>query len=105
MSEDHFSENTRLAGTLIVVVIGIALIGLIAYNIPIKEGWKASDVTTLIGSLTTFLGTVVGSFLGLQVGAAGKQKAESLAQRALAALMPEDAARVLQQECESKKRK
>jgi fluoride ion exporter CrcB/FEX len=90
-------------GTLIVVIVGMVSIGILAYNIPIKEGWKASDVTTLIGSLTTFLGTVVGSFLGLQVGAAGKQKAESLARRALAALMPEDAAQVLEQECESRK--
>ena len=40
----------------------------------------------------------MGAFLGVQVGSAGKQKAENLANRALAALQPDEAAKVLGKE-------
>jgi len=98
MSQSQSDDIIRLVGTLSLLIVGLAAVGLIAFKIPVKDGWKASDVAMVIGSLTTFIGTVVGAFLGAQVGSAGKQKAESLAQRALAALMPEEAAKVIQEE-------
>jgi hypothetical protein len=89
------TNEIKYQGALAVVALGLVVIGALAYLLPTKDGaWKASDVLTLIGSLTTFIGTIVGSFLGVQVGAAGKQKAETVAQKALAALQPEVASRI-----------
>lgn len=87
-------DDLRFGGALIVVVLGLIVFGLLAYWLPAKD-WKAADVIALVGTLTTFLGTVVGAFLGVQVGSAGKQKAEDLANRALGALPSEEAARVI----------
>lgn len=90
------TDDVKYGGALLIIAIGLAAICFLAYQLPIKEdAWKPADVMTLIGSLTTFLGTVVGAFLGVQVGAAGKQKAEERVQRAMAELSPEAAQRVL----------
>jgi hypothetical protein len=79
-------------------VFGLVVFATLSFFLPVKEGWKSADVIALVGTLTTFLGTVVGAFLGVQVGSAGKQKAEDLANRALGALPAEDAKRVLRGE-------
>lgn len=94
MTTSTSDDDLKYGAALLITALGLVIIGLLAYYIPVKE-WKASDVTTLVGAITTFLGTIVGAFLGVQVGAAGKQKAETLANKALAALAPADAARVL----------
>lgn len=78
-----------------IVLFGLVVIACLALFLPVNGHWKAADITTLIGSLTTFLGTVVGAFLGVQVGAAGKANAESVARKALAALPPDSARQVL----------
>jgi uncharacterized membrane protein len=95
---EESSDDLRYGGALIVILVGLAVIALLSYFLPVKESWKAADVIALVGTLTTFLGTVVGAFLGVQVGAAGKQKAENLANRALGALAPAEAARVIKNE-------
>jgi uncharacterized membrane protein len=92
------ADDLRYGGALIVVILGLTVIAVLSYYLPVKEGWKSSDVIALVGTLTTFLGTVVGAFLGVQVGSAGKQKAENLANRALGALPPAEAARVIKGE-------
>ncbi|HEV7764089.1 MAG TPA: hypothetical protein VGQ76_03715 [Thermoanaerobaculia bacterium] len=92
------ANELRFGGALLVTSLGFIVIALLAYFLPVKEGWKASEVTALIGSFTTVLGTIVGAFLGVQAGAAGKQNAENLANRALAALAPAEAAKVLRKE-------
>ena len=83
---------------LLVTFLEFIVIAVLAYFLTVKDGWKAFDVATPIGSLTTVLGTVVGAFLGVQVCSAGKQKAENLAHRALAALSPSYAAQVMSKE-------
>ena len=103
----------KYVGAFLVIALGLIVIAVLAMMMPVTaNAWKPSDVTTLIGSLTTFLGSVVGAFLGVQVGAAGKDKAETarakaevdkdkahgMAMRALAALPPSDAQRVMAHE-------
>lgn len=91
-------NELKYGGAIAVVIIGLLVIAVLAGLLPVKEGWKAADVIALAGALTTFLGTVVGAFLGVQVGAAGKHKSDVIAHRALAALAPEAAAKVLRGE-------
>ncbi len=95
MAESTVSEELKFGGAMWIVLFGLMMIGCLAYFLTGRGDWKVSDIMTLIGSLTTFLGTVVGAFLGVQVGAAGKASAENVARRALAALPPESARHVL----------
>ena len=95
MAESTVSEELKFGGAMWIVLFGLTMIGCLAFFLTGKGDWKVSDIMTLIGSLTTFLGTVVGAFLGVQVGAAGKANAENVARRALAALPPESARQVL----------
>ena len=44
--------------------------------------YKAADITSIVGLFTSVLGTLVGAFFGLQIGAAGKEKAEQRADEA-----------------------
>jgi hypothetical protein len=98
----------RYAFWLAVFGLGVAAL-LVVFLV--FEGWKtASDVVAVVGLFTSVLGTLVGAFFGLQVGTAGREKdqqaateahknareAERLAQRALAALAPEQARTVLE---------
>ena len=98
-ADSHLGEVTgeviRIVSAFIIVILGLAIFALLAYQLPVKEGWKASEVNSLVGTLTTFLGTAIGAFLGVQVGAAGKARSESLAKAALGELPPEKAAEVL----------
>lgn len=98
MNTADSTEELRIGGALLVTFLGFIVIAILVYLLPVKDGWKASEVTALVGSLTTVLGTIVGAFLGVQAGSAGRQKAENLANRALAALPPAEAARVLAKE-------
>jgi uncharacterized protein YacL len=92
---DTVLDDTRVSSALLVAVIGLIVPAVLAWALTTREGWTASDVTALVSVFTTVVGTLVGAFLGVQVGSAGKQKAENLANRALAALPPETAADVL----------
>lgn len=96
--EEGGGDELRYGTALIVVVLGLFLIAGLAWLLPVKDGWTAANVIGLVGTLTTFLGTVVGAFLGVQVGAAGKSRSDEVARRALAALSPADAANVLKKE-------
>ena len=96
MSKSDVNDELRYGGALLVTFFGFIVIAILVYYLPVKDGWKASEVTALVGSLTAVLGTIVGAFLGVQAGAAGKQKAENLANRALAALTPAEAEKVLE---------
>ncbi len=111
MKEDN-ANTLKTMSAFLVIIVGLIAITVLATQLPVSaENWKPSEITALVGGLTTFLGSVVGAFLGVQVGAAGKDKAEEArtkaeadkdkaqetAKLALAALQPEEARRVLKQ--------
>ncbi len=93
---NSFADFFRIRSAFIIVITGLAIFALLAYLLPVKDGWKASEVNSLVGTLTTFLGTAIGAFLGVQIGAAGKEKSDKLAKEALGQLAPDKAAEVLQ---------
>lgn len=77
------TEKLRFRGALLVILVGLAVISFLAYSLPVGQGkWQPSDVIALVGALTT----------------AGRDKAEGLATRALAALPPEAAREVIAEE-------
>ena len=59
------------------VVIGGLVVIVLAFFAAIARWTVASDVTAVVGSVTGVVGTVVGAFFGVQVGSAGKEKAEN----------------------------
>ena len=83
--------DSRSMYALIVAVIGLAipavLIGLLAhYNVVNNQTekllWEPSEITSVAGLFTSIVGTLMGAFLGVQVGSAGKQQAEQRAHEA-----------------------
>jgi hypothetical protein len=56
----------------------------------------ANDVALVVGPVTSLVGTVVGAFFGVQVGAQGKERAEAVRDEALAALPKDEAQDVLE---------
>ena len=94
-TSNSFTEIFKIQSAFIIVVAGLGIFALLAYFLPVKDGWKASEVNSLVGTLTTFLGTAIGAFLGVQVGAAGKEKSDNIARDALSQLPADKAAEVL----------
>jgi hypothetical protein len=86
-------DGLKYAAALIVAVIGLIIPAVLVISLA-WQGCKSNEVSTVVGSFTTVVGTLVGAFLGVQVGSAGKQKAESIARRALAALPPAEARQI-----------
>lgn len=82
------------------VVIGLAAVSL-AFVVAAWKWREAAEVATALGSVTGVIGTVVGAYFGMQIGAAGKRRAEEerrqaeqWAMRAAGALPPEVAERM-----------
>jgi high-affinity K+ transport system ATPase subunit B len=88
-------DKSRVISALLIALVGLVVPSVLAGFLAWK-GWAPSDVSTLVGLFISVVGTLVGAFLGVQAGSAGKDKAEDIARRALAALPPESAARALQ---------
>jgi len=93
--------DSRVLYALVIAIVGLFIPAGLAVFLVLNQ-WKANDVATIIGVFTSIVGTLVGAFLGVQVGSAGKDKAEdraskseALAARALAALAPETAKTIL----------
>jgi len=97
MSLSDDDNELKYGSALIVAVVGLLIPALLAFGLSFRPVWQPSDIATLVGLFTGVVGTLVGAFLGVQVGSAGKQKAENLANRALAALPPDQANNVLNQ--------
>jgi hypothetical protein len=96
-------DQMRIRYGLLIILTGFALVALVS----LVSIWRWEDVTsvaTAIGATTSLVGTVVGSFLGVQVGSAGKerveadrQQVEEMAQAALS-MLPPDVAKQLREE-------
>jgi len=94
MPPDASPDETRVGSALIIAVTGILVPAILAAYLA-HANWKATDIGSIIGIFTGLVGTLVGAFLGVQVGSAGKRKADDLANRALGALPAETAADIL----------
>ena len=96
-------DRLRIRYGLLIILAGFVLVALISI-VSIFRWADVTSVATAIGATTSLVGTVVGSFLGVQVGSAGKERAEAdrqrleqLARLALAMLPPEVASQVQEQ--------
>ena len=84
------------------IVAAFALLGVV-FGIAVSQFSTASDVTAVVGSVTTVVGTIIGAFFGVQIGSAGKEAAENgrahaerAARLALGKLEPQAAEDVVQ---------
>jgi len=75
----------------------------IVFGLAIWQFSAAADVTAVVGSVTTVVGTIIGAFFGVQIGSAGKEAAETgrahaerAARLALGKLEPQAAEDVVQ---------
>jgi len=78
---DFSTDELRMKYGFWVVIIGLILVGIV-FIVAIVKWTTAADVATAVGSLTGVVGTIIGAYFGIQIGSAGKEKAE--ADRAIA---------------------
>jgi hypothetical protein len=93
-------DHLRIRYGLWIILAGFVLVALVSV-VSIFKWEDVTSVATAIGATTSLVGTVVGSFLGVQVGAAGKERAqadlrhvEEVARLALSMLPPEVAKQI-----------
>ena len=79
------------------IITGFALVFVITLISTFRWA-EVTNVATVVGAVASLVGTVVGAFFGVQVGAAGKEKADAARERseegirtALSMLPPEAA--------------
>lgn len=101
MPNDGLIEDGKSLYGFLVVIAGFVLVGIVFY-FSIHKWLESKDVTAAVGSVTSVVGTLAGAFFGVNIGAAGKARAESernSAQKTVAKLaalvQPSDAAKVL----------
>jgi hypothetical protein len=58
------------------IVAAFLLLGGV-FSLAIWQFSAAADVTAVVGSATTVVGTIIGAFFGVQIGSAGKEAAEN----------------------------
>lgn len=80
--KDSEVEKLRITKAFWLSVIGLTLAALLVVLLPNLGFNKATDITSIVGLFTSVLGTLVGAFFGLQIGSAGKEKAEQRADEA-----------------------
>ncbi|MEX2161822.1 MAG: hypothetical protein WD751_07905 [Anaerolineales bacterium] len=76
-------EKLRINRAFGISVLGLFLAALLVVFLILSPKFSAAtDITSIVGLFTTTLGTIVGAFFGLQIGAAGKEGAEERADNA-----------------------
>jgi hypothetical protein len=88
-------DRLRLRYGFWIIVTGFALVAFITIVSTFR--WvEVTNVATVVGAVSSLVGTVVGAFFGVQVGAVGKERAEvsrerseEMARAALSMLPPE----------------
>jgi hypothetical protein len=86
-----------------IIIFGFSLVAFIAL-IAIFKWDEVANVATVVGAVSSLVGTVVGAFFGVQFGAAGKERAEAARDRsqemaeAALSMLPPDSANQLRSE-------
>jgi hypothetical protein len=100
MPDQQQLDHLRIRYGLWIILAGFVLVALVSV-VSIFKWEDVTSVATAIGATTSLVGTVVGSFLGVQVGAVGKERAqadlrhvEEVARLALSMLPPEVARQI-----------
>jgi hypothetical protein len=90
-------DRLRLRYGFWIIIAGFALVAFITI-VSIFRWVEVTSVATVVGAVASLVGTVVGAFFGVQVGAVGKEKVEASRERseemarvALSMLPPESA--------------
>jgi len=94
-AQDPGTDKMRITYAFRPAVIGLAIAATLVIFLVTRTEYKSNDVVAVVGLFTSVLGTLVGAFFGLQIGSAGKERAQQeaqdahrLAQKALARLSP-----------------
>jgi len=69
------SDEKRTTYGFWVVLTGLMIV-LISFLATIMKWTTAADVSTVLASITSVVGTLVGTFFGVQVGSTGKEKSD-----------------------------
>lgn len=75
-------EILRISRAFWLAVTGLLLAACLVIVLLIFGIKTSSDIVAIVGLFTSVLGTLVGAFFGLQIGSAGKEKAEERADKA-----------------------
>lgn len=75
-------ETLRITYGFRIVIVGLLMVATV-FGVAVLRFETAADVAAGVGSVSGVVGTVVGAFFGIQVGAAGKDKAEEEREQAL----------------------
>jgi len=96
-------DRLRLRYGFWIIITGFALVFLITLIATFR--WvEVTSVATVVGAVSSLVGTVVGAFFGVQVGAVGKERAEAARERsdqgikAALSMLPPEAAEQLRAE-------
>lgn len=76
---DGATEQLRINRAFQLSVFGLSLSAILVFALLWAGITAANDITSVVGLFTSVLGTLVGAFFGLQIGSAGKEKAEERA--------------------------
>jgi ABC-type dipeptide/oligopeptide/nickel transport system permease subunit len=77
--EESEVEKLRIQKAFWLSVIGLVLAASVLGMLLLARWSEASDISTIVGLFTSVLGTIVGVFLGNQMGSAGKEDADKRA--------------------------
>jgi hypothetical protein len=80
-------EMTRLIFTFLITVVGLGVAAWVVIILLPLSGIDAQGIAAVVGLFTSVLGTIVGAFLGLQIGLGGKAEADAGRFRALSVAM------------------
>jgi hypothetical protein len=78
---DQEVEELRINRAFMLSIGGIGMVVMLVIILVFVGEWGSSDVASVAGLFTSLLGTIVGAFFGLQIGASGKEDAERRAEK------------------------
>jgi hypothetical protein len=70
------TDLARIRYGIVLILAAFALLGVV-FGVAITHFSAAADVVAVVGSVTTFVGTIFGAHLGAQAGASSKEAAEA----------------------------